>query len=60
MKIVVINGSGTGTSGATGQTLVLTHTTIKDTDQEAEIFNATKRMVRKIPMKSGRCLLQVW
>ncbi|MBW2221760.1 MAG: hypothetical protein JRF22_04455 [Deltaproteobacteria bacterium] len=50
MKIVVINGSGTGTSGATGQTLVLTHTTIKDTDQEAEIFNATKRMVRKILM----------
>jgi len=46
MKIVVINGSGTGTSGATGQTLVLTHTTIKDTIQKAEIFNTTMCMLQ--------------
>jgi hypothetical protein len=34
-------------------------TTIKDTNQKAEIINTTKRMVRKIPMKSCSCLLQV-
>jgi hypothetical protein len=38
--------------------LKINTTTIKDTDQEAEIINTTKRMVSKIPMKSCSCLLQ--
>jgi hypothetical protein len=36
---------------------LLIPTTIKDTDQKAEIINTTKRMVRKIPVESCSCLL---
>ena len=31
-----------------------------DTNQETEIINTTKRMVRNIPINASICLLQVW
>ena len=39
--------------------LLSLYTTMMDTNQETEIINTTKRMVRNIPINASICLLQV-
>ena len=45
MKIVVINGSGTGTSGATGQTLVGVVDCAHSAGAEVETFLLTELII---------------
>ena len=61
MKIVVINGSGTGTSGATGQTLVGVVDGARAAGAEVETFLLTNLTINPCTgcqtcQKMGQCI----
>jgi multimeric flavodoxin WrbA len=62
MKIVVINGSGTGTAGATGQTLAGIVNGAREAGAEVETFLLTNQIINPCKgchtcQKTGRCII---
>jgi multimeric flavodoxin WrbA len=62
MKIVVINGSGTGSAGATGQTLAGIVNGAREAGAEVETFLLTKLIINPCTgchtcQKTGRCII---